>query len=518
MTTNVHPETLESEKMEIAKYIGDQYWRLNNLYYILDKDGHEILFKMNGSQEKFYWDMWYMNLILKDRQRGFSTLIAIYILDTCLFNDGTAAGIVDITLPDAKKKLAKISYAYERIPDFLKQTVPLTTDAKEAIEFANGSSIYAATSHRGGTLQILHISEMGKIAVRFPERAREIRTGALNTLKAGNIIFNESTAEGNAGEFYEDCQSARVIAETGAKLTALDYRFHFFGWWEGSENEMDPDGVFISPEVDKYCDDLEKNLAIQINSRKRAWYMKKSTQQKDDMQREFPGTPDEAFAAAIEGVYLSKALKHLREHGQICDLPIDKQYPLNTGWDYGLSDHMTIWIHQRVGFVERLVGYMSGADDDVLYYWAELQKRYSSFTWGYHFLPHDFGHQRGGTAKDSASPPRTLQQILIADGMSDSFIIPRIDHKGTAINEVKIWLPSAYVDPKKCAEGVKCLMNFRREWDDVNGCWKERPRHDWAMHGYDGLETLVRGINAYGCKGKIGDKSGETYYSRKRIG
>lgn len=495
----------------ITKHLGDREWRIDNLYYIRDRDGNKVKFVRNESQLKFWNEMWFLNIILKDRQRGFSTLIAIFILDACLFNSGTAAGIVDITLPDAKKKLGKIRFAYEHLPSFIKSAIPLKTDAREALEWHNDSSVYAATSHRGGTLQILHISEMGKIAVRFPDRARETRTGAMNTVKHGNFIFTESTAEGNAGEFYEDCQVAQKSMAAGNKLTELDFKFHFFAWWMGSENEMDPDGVFISGEDEKYFTQLEEKIGVKLTERKKAWWSKKKAQQKDDMLREFPGTPEEAFEAAIEGIYLSKQLNFLNKHHRITEIPFDPRYPLNTGWDYGLSDTMTIWVHQRVEFVDRVIGYLAGEDDDVLYYWAELNRRYEG-SWGNHFLPHDFGHRRGGTAKDSASPPKTLEMILREAGMHNTRIIPRIDSKQTAIAEVRGWLPTAYFDRRGCELGLKCLQNFRREWDEVNGCWKDRPRHDWAMHGYDGLETLVRGLNAYGVKGKIGEDP-PSYYN-----
>ena len=85
--------------------------------------------------------------------------------------------------------------------------------------------------------------------------------------------------------------------------------------------------------------------------------------------------------------------------------------------------------------------------------------------------------------------------------MRNSMIIPRIDDKRASINEVRLWLPKATIHREECEMGIKCLMNFRREWDEVMGCFKERPRHDWAMHGYDGLETLVRGLNAFGTAG-----------------
>jgi len=488
----------EQQSLEyIKERLSDREWRIDNLYHVKDKFGKVVKFIRNPSQRKFWMEMWFLNIILKDRQRGFSTLIAMFILDYCLFNSGTEAGIIDITLEDAQKKLAKISLAYEMLPDFIKEMYPVEVDNKKSIVWKNGSSVSVGTSHRGGTLQLLHISEMGKIAARFPERAREIRTGALNTLAPGNIIFNESTAEGNAGEFFDDCQEAKRKKDAGEGLTKLDYKFHFFAWWEGTENEIGPENVYISPDQDKYFRELEKELGFTLSERKKAWYAKKENQQKGDMKREYPGTPEEAFEAAIEGAYLSKALIKITKKGQITSIPLEHGIPVNTGWDYGLNDNMTIWLHQRVQFTERLIGYLEGSDDDVLYYWNKINRDYDCI-WGYHFLPHDFGVRRGGTAKDHASPPKTLEKILREGGMRDTKIIPRIDDKRSAINEVKLWLPKAFIDKKGCDKGLSCLRNFRREWDEANACWKDRPKHDWAMHGYDGLETLVRGLNAYG--------------------
>jgi len=494
----------------------DRDWRMDNLYFIRDKQGERIKFVRNESQLKMWDNMWHFNIILKDRQRGFSTLIALYILDICLFNAGTQAGIIDITLDDAKLKLDKIRFAYNNLPEELKVICPRTEDKKESIAWLNGSAVRVGTSHRGGTLQILHISEMGKIAARFPDRAREIRTGALNTLSPGQMIFMESTAEGNAGDFYDYCQSARTLYDSKRRLSKLDWRFHFFGWTEGTENEMSPDGVYISHDDEKYFDGLEQELGREISDRKRSWYVKKSVQQGDDMQREYPGTPDEAFAASIQGAYLQKTLTTMRKKGQIDRVPIDPQYPLNTGWDYGLSDSMTIWVHQRVKFEDRLVGYHAGEDDDILYYWKMLQERYDNL-WGTHFLPHDFAARRGGTAKDPGSPPRTLEDIFREAGMRNTRVVPVIGDKRAGIAEVRSWLPKVIIDEPNCAEGLKCLMNFRREWDDIMGCWKERPRHDWAMHGYDGLESLVRGLNAYGVRGvTIEDKERDGLVTRKR--
>ncbi|HAR38823.1 MAG TPA: hypothetical protein DCS09_09785, partial [Porphyromonadaceae bacterium] len=459
----------------IKSKLADREWRIDNLYFIEDKFGNTIKFVRNESQRHFWNNMWYLNILLKDRQRGFSTLIAIFILDYCLFNSGTKAGIIDITMSDAEKKLGKIKFAYDRLPGFLKLTYPLKTKNTESIEWVNGSSVYIGISHRGGTLQILHLSEMGTVAIRFPERAREIRTGALNTVAPGNFVFNESTAVGNSGEFYDDCKVSQELRDSKAPLTKLDYKFHFFAWWMGEENEIEPEGVFISLENEKYFKRLEEETGIQLSARKKAWYAKKEAQQKDDMKREYPGTPEEAFEAAIEGAYLSSIITKMTKDGQITVVPMEPGVPINTGWDFGISDHMTIWLHQRVAMQDRIIGYMSGTDSDVTYYWAELRNNYQCI-WGSHFLPHDASARRIGTSTDPASPPRTLEQILQAAGMHGIKIVPRVENKATAIQEVKLFLPKVWIDKQKCEKGIDCLKNFKREWDDKNGCWKNSPR------------------------------------------
>jgi len=66
------------EAGRFSELIQDPEWRIDNLYFIRDKEGKEIRFIRNESQRKAWFDMHYLNIILKDRQRGFSTLIALY--------------------------------------------------------------------------------------------------------------------------------------------------------------------------------------------------------------------------------------------------------------------------------------------------------------------------------------------------------------------------------------------------------------------------------------------------------
>jgi hypothetical protein len=140
------------------------------------------------------------------------------------------------------------------------------------------------------------------------EKAREIRTGALNAVQAGQVIFIESTAEGREGHFYDLCEQAQSKQRMGTPLTSLDFKFHFFPWQRCKDYHIDPTGVVIDAPLRKYFDGLEQTAGIVLSSAQQAWYAKKAETQLADMRREYPSTPEEAFEASIEGAYFAEQL------------------------------------------------------------------------------------------------------------------------------------------------------------------------------------------------------------------
>jgi hypothetical protein len=220
---------LDDAARKIKSLLMDHWWRLSNLYYITNESGKKVKFKPNWAQSQLFDNLWFLNVILKARQLGFTTFIQIYMLDQCLFNSNVRAGVIAHNKEDAHVFFRdKIKYAYDNLPDWLKTERPaIKNDAGELL-LNNNSSIRVGTSMRSGTLQFLHISEYGKICRKYPEKAAEIRTGALNAVHAGHMVFVESTAEGRDGDFYGLCTRARALQEAGKKLTELDFKFHFF--------------------------------------------------------------------------------------------------------------------------------------------------------------------------------------------------------------------------------------------------------------------------------------------------
>ena len=52
-------------------------------------------------------------------------------------------------------------------------------------------------------------------------------------------------------------------------------------------------------------------------------------------------------------------------------------------------------------------------------------------------------------------------------------------------------LPRCEFDETKCEEGISHLENYRKEWDDKKGCWKDKPLHDHTSHGADGFRYFA---------------------------
>lgn len=465
----------------------DRRWRLNNLYHIEDAYGRVIPFELNTAQAKLLDELHYLNIVLKARQMGFSTFILILALDCAMFNDHFSAGLVADTLDNAKDLLKRVKFAYERMPAPIRVHVPIQTDNQTEIEFGNGSSIRVGVSLRSGTYNFIHISEYGKICAQMPDKAGEIKSGALNTLAPRQLAFIESTAEGKGGDFYDKTSKARAIIDSQRKPRDMEYRFHFFPWFEDPKYFSDEEFP-ITAEMEAYFEGLRDEHGIELTWGQRWWYAMKSLEQGDDMKKEFPSTPDEAFEGARDGAYFAKDIRNLRQLGHIGKFPFESRTPVNTFWDLGVGDSTAIWLHQLIAGRHRFVGYYENSGEGIAHYLAWLDKWATrrSARFGAHFGPHDIEHRRQGIVAQSIRE--------MAGELGYRFeVVQRTPDKLNSIQNVRTRLPQCEFDEAECAEGIDHLEGYNREWDDKHGVWKSRPRHDEHSHGADAFMTFADG-------------------------
>jgi hypothetical protein len=391
-------------------------------------------------------------------------------------------------LPDAQVIFRdKIRFPYDHLPEMIKTIVPARNDNSGELLLANNSSIRVGVSLRSGTLQYLHVSEYGKICAQFPEKAREVRSGALNTVDKNGFVFIESTAEGQDGHFFELCQAARTSRNTGEALTAMDFKFHFSPWWEDAAYAL-PAGSANVPA--SYLDYFARlgGLGIRLSPDQKAWYVKKAEQQQGDMKREYPSTADEAFEAAIEGAYYADPLARMEMDGRLTRLPIDISIPVMTSWDLGLNDATSIWFIQQVGREIRFVDYYENSGYGLEHYVQELTRRREQhgFTFGDHYFPHDVNN-------GEISNGKSRFDTLVSLGISPR-AVPRVSSVNDGINAVRRMLGQSLIDPVRCDRGLKCLRNYRKEWDEDRATFRDRPFHNWASHGADSFRNFAQGF------------------------
>jgi hypothetical protein len=85
------------------------------------------------------------NIILKARQTGVSTIVAMYLGCFCMFNSERDILVIAIDEKTAKELVLKIKTFINNLPSFIKPVINNPRN-KESIEFANGSRIMASTS------------------------------------------------------------------------------------------------------------------------------------------------------------------------------------------------------------------------------------------------------------------------------------------------------------------------------------------------------------------------------------
>lgn len=428
-----------------------------------------------------------------------TTLIAILWLDTALFSKSPIrCGIVAHEREAAESIFRdKVVFGYENLPEQLKEKFPLKRKTATEVEFAhNGATVRVATSMRSGTTHRLHISELGKIAAKYPAKAREVLTGSIPSVPQSGITVIESTAEGQDGAFYDMSQIAKASADSRRDLSQKDYRFHFFPWWEEEGYELNPAGVSFTEAELLYFTDIEAKISRPLSAAKRAWYV--VTMRSDFageaplMWQEYPSTPEEAFQVSTEGCYYATQITLARKQGRIMQsLPV-LAVPVNTFWDIGRGDMTCVWFHQRVGAENRFVDYLEASGEDLAYYVAELQKR--GYVYGKHYLPHESSHKRMGESADTNKSIEEMLQGLMPGQRTE--VVPRISNLAAGIQATRNQFASAWFDETKCAQGLKRVTNYRKKWDKVRGCWMAEHEHNDDSHGSDALRQWGQAAEA----------------------
>lgn len=506
---NIYINQFYSESLSetnLLKALSLKWFRLNTIYFIKDKDGDKVKFRPNDPQKDFYINEHRNDIILKARQLGFTTFKMIADLDDCLFVENYSAGCIAHNDKAAKEIFRnKIKFAYENISESMLSLFTMISDGLPIPEsdrdglysFSNGSTLSVSTGFRGGTLQSLHVSEFGKICKKRPDVAQEIVTGAFQAVSKRGTKTIESTAEGKEGYFYRYCDEADKRQKAGVDPISLEFKLHFYPWFNDPEYSIE-ENIIYPTRLDDYFNELEFKHKIKLSDGQKKWYSTKDKELGDKVKQEYPSTPEEAFANSIQGAYYATQFNKIYEEKRIGKMP-KNDVKVHTAWDLGVGDSTAIWFYQKVGNKYHIIDYYHNSGEGLQHYAKILKKK--NYDYGRHYAPHDIDNREfGSDAKTRKEIARDgwiidgktyrirfdkVPKLSVEDGIEASrAILDNCVFSDTILNNtIKI--------NNKDVSGLDCLENYRKEWNDKLGCYRDKPLHDWASDGADAFRYLA---------------------------
>ena len=204
-------------------------------------------------------------------------------------------------------------------------------------------------------------------------------------------------------------------------------------------------------------------------------------------------TPDQyeqeflcSFEAAILGAFYGQEMRSVTDQDRITPIEYDPMFPLESAWDLGYSDDTTIWTFQVVHGEVRFLDYHTSNGKSIPYYTGYIQQKELEYNCKYdtHWLPHD------AKAKTLASGGKSIiEQLSLKIPLKSMRIVPNLSLQD-GIQATRMMLLRSWFDPK-CEEGIECLRQYQREYDEDKKIFRDKPRHDWASHGADAFRMAA---------------------------
>jgi hypothetical protein len=522
---------------ELAEYVrrtqpeprnlADPLWRIANLYSILVQ-GRDVHFCPHDEQR---WMLicifirgWLRIINPKARQRGMSTLLAIIGLDGVTWHSGYHAALIDKTAEDAvKKHREKVVYAWERLPASIRARLKEEKSTTDKLIIRNPaapqepeSSFTAAINFRGGTVEMLWISEWGTIQDDDRERSREIKAGAMPAIELaenGLCVIETTWKGGLDGELGPYVMEALETPED--QKGPKSWRILFIPWWTCPDYSRDYGQIDATSEA--YFRACEAR-GLKLTTGQKNWYSEKrrTASSAKSMKEEYPSFVEECWENQPVGSIYGKWIEEARSEGRVSNFMPPKDYPVSTWWDIGHPLNTVALMTQVTPTQIRVIDCLMEVDMTMEQRAAWLRQQ----PWDYaqHWFPHD-------ADSDGASiGVKPIDQFRRALG-PNCRVIDRCRSVWDGISIMRanfqrlvfVCDSSAKADDTSTAGArmrrfIEFLSRFRADRETSTGAAKDVPVHDRYSHCASAFAQLglAIGQGVIEHANHVGDRRPET--------
>lgn len=190
------------------------------------------------------------------------------------------------------------------------------------------------------------------------------------------------------------------------------------------------------------------------------------------------------FDRGQEGSYYGRQIDELRKKGQITKVAYDPAVPVRTYWDLGIGDSTAIWFAQFVGKEVHLINYYENSGEGLAHYARILDefRREIGCIYDLNVAPHDIQARELTTGMTRLETARRL-------GLTFR-VAPKLSLE-SGIEAVRMTLSRCWFDEKRCEHGLKCLENYRKQYNEKFRVYGDKPFHDYTSHGADAFRMLA---------------------------
>ena len=194
--------------------------------------------------------------------------------------------------------------------------------------------------------------------------------------------------------------------------------------------------------------------------------------------------------AAIQGAYYAKEMAAAKKQGRMTRVPIDPALPIDTDWDLGMDDYMSIVFSQspRAGDV-RIVDFYENSGEGFPHYVKVLNgsepghEHRQSYVYGKHHPPHDINVREMGTGKSRKETAANLglkfEEPVACVSLADD------------IDTTRLFLAKCWFDETRTKRLIECLRHYRKSYNQKLDQFTSTPVHDGYSHGADAFRTLA---------------------------
>ena len=194
-----------------------------------------------------------------------------------------------------------------------------------------------------------------------------------------------------------------------------------------------------------------------------------------------------SFDQAMFGAYYAKQISQARKDGRIGKVPYVPNVEVDTWWDLGVDDSMSIWFCQSVGKERRMIDYYEASGYGLEHY-AKLMKS-KPYVYGNHFMPHDADVRE----MSSGEVAQSRKQVAEALGIRPIHVVQRAKNMDIILQvhipAVRNILSQCWFDEEKTSQGLSGLEGYHAEYDEEKKVLSNRPAHTWHSHSADSFRT-----------------------------